>query len=200
MFDVGETLVDETNSWRAFAAHFGIEHTRVAAALERAVAERIDHRIALADAVGRPLVPGEFSYVPTLADCYPDAIPTLEALVAAGHAVGVVGNQPRSVEPFLTGLGVPLAVVGSSERWGVAKPHPAFFSRICDELRLDAEHVAYVGDRVDNDILPAAEFGMATVLVVRGPWGRSHANWPEASAADLAVGALSEIVGALAAT
>ena len=36
--------------------------------------------------------------------------------------------------PGCTSLDVPLALVASSERWGVAKPDPAFFARICAEL------------------------------------------------------------------
>ena len=31
--------------------------------------------------------------------------------------------------------------------------------------------VAYVGDRVDNDVVPAAASGMVAVHIRRGPWG-----------------------------
>ena len=36
----------------------------------------------------------------------------------------------------------------------------------------DPSDVAYVGDRVDNDVLPAAVAGMRSVWIRRGPWGR----------------------------
>jgi FMN phosphatase YigB (HAD superfamily) len=31
--------------------------------------------------------------------------------------------------------------------------------------------IAYVGDRLDNDIAPAAQAGLFTVWMRRGPWG-----------------------------
>ena len=32
------------------------------------------------------------------------------------------------------------------------------------------EEIAYVGDRTDNDVLPAADAGMRPILIRRGPW------------------------------
>jgi FMN phosphatase YigB (HAD superfamily) len=37
-----------------------------------------------------------------------------------------------------------------------------------------------VGDRLDNDVLPASAAGMRTALLRRGPWGFLHAERPEA--------------------
>jgi FMN phosphatase YigB (HAD superfamily) len=67
-------------------------------------------------------------------------------------------------------LGAPLDLVASSERWGVAKPARAFFHRIAAELRLLPAEIAYVGDRIDNDIEPAVEAGMVAIFMRRGPW------------------------------
>ena len=44
----------------------------------------------------------------------------------------------------------------------------------------DPQHICYVGDRLDNDVLPAAEAGMMPVLIRRGPWGYLHAQRPQA--------------------
>ncbi len=41
--------------------------------------------------------------------------------------------------------------------------------------------VAYVGDRVDNDVLPAAAAGLVAVHVRRGPWGLLQPSPPEAA-------------------
>jgi FMN phosphatase YigB (HAD superfamily) len=35
----------------------------------------------------------------------------------------------------------------------------------------ERHEIAYVGDRLDNDIAPAAHSGLVTVWVRRGPWG-----------------------------
>ena len=65
-------------------------------------------------------------------------------------------------------------LVGSSARWGVEKPAPEFFERLAAEAGADAGEIAYVGDRVDNDVEPALAAGMVAVHVRRGPWGHLH--------------------------
>ena len=57
------------------------------------------------------------------------------------------------------------------------------------------EEVAYVGDRVDNDVLPAAAAGLVAVHVRRGPWGRLQQTPPEAA---LGVDDLTSLPRALA--
>jgi FMN phosphatase YigB (HAD superfamily) len=79
----------------------------------------------------------------------------------------------------------------------VEKPSPAFFARLV-ELAGEPRHaIAYVGDRVDNDIVPAADAGMVTVFVRRGPWGEVHARRPEAARADIQVDGLTAAAEAL---
>ena len=40
----------------------------------------------------------------------------------------------------------------------------------------------YVGDRLDNDIMPAARLGLRTALISRGPWAMIWRDDPAASA------------------
>ena len=58
--------------------------------------------------------------------------------------------------------------------------------------------IAYVGDRLDNDVLPAVELGMIGIFVRRGPWGVIHATWPEVARANLRLESLEELPAALA--
>jgi HAD superfamily hydrolase (TIGR01509 family) len=101
-------------------------------------------------------------------DFYPDALPCLEALRSQGYLVGAVGNTPAETEALVREH---VDLVGSSGRWGVEKPAPEFFDRIVKESGFAAEEIAYVGDRVDNDIRPAIEAGMLAIHIRRGPWG-----------------------------
>jgi FMN phosphatase YigB (HAD superfamily) len=65
------------------------------------------------------------------------------------------------------------------------------------ETGLAAEKIAYVGDRLDNDVLPAKAAGMFAVLVRRGPWGHLHAQRPEAAHADARIDTLAELTAAI---
>ena len=55
-----------------------------------------------------------------------------------------------------------------------------------------ASDVAYVGDRPDNDVRPAAAAGMRAVWIRRGPWGIIEPEPPPEAA--LSVASLTELV------
>ena len=130
-------------------------------------------------------------------DLYPDVMPTLRRLRAANLLIGLAGNQPADAEAEIMALGLTVDFVASSGRWGVEKPDPAFFQRIVVEFGLAANQIAYVGDRLDNDVLPAVASGMIGAFVRRGPWGVIHAGWPEAARASLRLENLEELPEAL---
>lgn len=50
-----------------------------------------------------------------------------------------------------------------------------FFRRMADVAGLPPGEIAHVGDRVDNDVVPASEAAMVAGFVRRGPWGRLQA-------------------------
>ncbi len=205
VFDVGETLVDETRPWSWWADRLGVPrltfHTALGAIIGRDGHFRevfelfrpgFDFRAELAAAVAEGYEPV------TQADLYPDAVPCLRALHDAGYDVGVAANQPATTEAVLRALDVPLALVASSETWGVAKPERAFFDRIVTELGRPAQEIAYVGDRLDNDVGPAAAAGLQAVFVRRGPWGWIKAGRRRPRDAALSVDTLAELLDALA--
>jgi FMN phosphatase YigB (HAD superfamily) len=123
----------------------------------------------------------------------------MHVLHATGYRLGIVGNQPATTEAVLHGLNVPLAIAASSETWGVAKPDPVFFARVAAELALPPSAVAYVGDRLDNDVRPAAAAGLMAVFVRRGPWAVIQAGRSDPPEAALTVETLEELPAALAA-
>ena len=73
------------------------------------------------------------------------------------------------------------------------KPDARFFAEMCRAAGKDAERIAYVGDRLDNDVLPARRAGKFAVFLRRGPWAHIHANRPEVARADARVESLLEI-------
>ena len=54
-----------------------------------------------------------------------------------------------------------------------------------------------MGDRLDNDVLPAADAGMLPVLIRRGPWGYLHAERPDAARTTV-IDSLLDLPGLLA--
>jgi HAD superfamily hydrolase (TIGR01549 family) len=205
VFDVGETLVDESRLWKAWARWLGVSESDFFRTLEdvirrgehhRRVFERFRPGLELARAREERHAagdPDEFR----ASDLYPDAAPCLSALRARGLKLGIAGNQPESAEAMLREAGLPVDFVASSEKWGVEKPSPEFFARIVRELALPAADIAYVGDRLDNDVLPAADAGMCAVFLARGPWGKVHAERAEAARAAVRIVSLSELPEAL---
>jgi FMN phosphatase YigB (HAD superfamily) len=195
-FDVGETLVDERRYWRDVAELAGLPEHAVWAALGVTIARGEDHPALFGHlGVERPATIDEL-VVYRRDDLYPDALPCLEALRAAGYLVGLAGNQSAALEAWVRAEGLPVDVIGSSASWGVRKPDPAFFRRLVAESGCERPgEVAYVGDRVDNDVVPAAAAGLFAVWLRRGPWGLLQTSSDRAA---LVVDTLAELPAALA--
>ncbi|SLI42620.1 phosphoglycolate phosphatase [Mycobacteroides abscessus subsp. bolletii] len=190
VFDVGETLIDETRMWADLAFYTGLTPLTVCGVLGAAIAQGLDHS-EVWDLIG--VDAPEFRADVVMQDFYPDALGCIAAVRRAGFVVGVAGNQPAGVEDLLRKAGLEADFVASSAAWGVAKPDPGFFSRVIFEAKMPASNILYVGDRLDNDVLPAHAAGMRTGFIRRGPWGHIHALKPEAGLADLQIKTLSEL-------
>jgi FMN phosphatase YigB (HAD superfamily) len=206
-FDLGETLVSEARTWDAWADWLAVPRDELLAVM-RAVIERGEHHRRIFEIL-RPGVDAAAQEanraaagVPAheeLYDFYPDALASLATLRAAGLRVGVAGNQHASTEAWLRRHLEPDVLVASSGSWGVEKPSPAFFARLIELADEPPESIAYVGDRVDNDVIPAADAGLVTVFLRRGAWGEVHASWPGVDRADVRVDDLSTAASALVA-
>jgi HAD superfamily hydrolase (TIGR01549 family) len=132
-----------------------------------------------------------------LEDLYPDAIDCLQALAADGYRLGVAANQPPGTADLMAQLPVRWEVNGMSDTWGLHKPDPAFFARIAHELALPPRSIAYVGDRIDNDVRPAHAAGMLAIFLRRGPWAWINAPRGRPPEADLVVESLADLPEAL---
>lgn len=193
VFDVGETLVDETRAWSCLADAAGLTRLTLFAALGAVIDRGDDHRrVWDLLSVARP----DVDFPVEEQDFYPDALDCLRRLAGAGYTLGLAGNQPAETEAALAAMGLPVAFVASSAGWGVEKPSPAFFERVASAAGCPAAQVAYVGDRLDNDVLPARRAGMWTVFVRRGPWGFLHSRLPEVEQADARIDSLDQLLPA----
>jgi FMN phosphatase YigB (HAD superfamily) len=93
----------------------------------------------------------------------------------------------------LRALGITADVMAMSDELGVWKPMPEFFEKALALMGdPDPDDVAYVGDRVDNDVGPARTAGMRAVWLRRGPWGVIHKD--ASSQPAIVVDSLDELV------
>lgn len=203
VFDVGETLVDETREYGTWADWLGVSRHTFAAAFGATIASGRDYRetfqifspgfdltaqrTARAQA-GKPEWFGED-------DLYTDVRAALTELRAAGIWVGVAGNQTARAGELLRGLDLPTDFIGTSDDWGAQKPDPRFFEKVFEATPLEEpRQILYVGDRIDNDIRPAKQFGMRTAFIRRGPWAWIQQHSPELDQfADYRIDGLEEI-------
>jgi FMN phosphatase YigB (HAD superfamily) len=181
VFDVGETLVDEERWWRELSERAGLQPHVVWAALGVTI-ERGEEHDALWGHLGIARPEGWWQgQMYDYSDLYPDAVSCLHAVRELGFRIGIAGNQTEALEGWVRQADLPADVVVSSASLGVRKPDLAFFERVVELMGCTAHEVAYVGDRVDNDVLPAATAGLVAVHIRRGPWGRLQPTPAEAA-------------------
>lgn len=94
----------------------------------------------------------------------------LRDLHVRGLKLGLAANQPAHVIANLEGLGIGdlFSHREVSGHHGFRKPDVRLFMRACEDLGVEPEQCIMVGDRVDNDIVPAKLLGMRTILFRTG--------------------------------
>jgi HAD superfamily hydrolase (TIGR01662 family) len=202
VFDVGETLVDETREYGTWADWLGIPRHTFSSVFGAVIALGMDYRDAFqyfrldfnldveraerANA-GQPELFDD-------SDLYQDVRPCLAALRDMGIWIGVAGNQTLRAGEILRKLDLPADMIATSEEWGSAKPDIAFFRALVSAAPCEAGRIIYVGDRLDNDLKPAKAAGMRTAFIRRGPWGYIWERHPDMeTAADWRLASLAEL-------
>ena len=204
VFDVGETLLDDTPEWGRWADWIGIPRHTFSAVLGAVTAQGLDnaetfnyfrpgfdipHERQLREDAGL----GEWIQDQ---DLYPDVRPTLKSLQEKGFWIGIAGNQTARAGELLRGLHLPVDAVATSGEWGPKKPDPAFFARVRQWAPGRPDEILYVGDHRDSDVIAGNGAGLRTALVRRGPWGYLWANDPVVRrTADWVVDSLGELPG-----
>ncbi|MBR6412600.1 MAG: HAD family hydrolase [Alphaproteobacteria bacterium] len=102
---------------------------------------------------------------------FPDAVATLTELKHRGLKLGVIANQNTGMRERLKNWNLLkyFDVMAISSELGMEKPDPEMFKWALKQANCPAQNAAIVGDRLDNDIVPANQIGMYTIRVLRGP-------------------------------
>ncbi|MBI3199508.1 MAG: HAD family hydrolase [Rhodospirillales bacterium] len=220
LFDIGGPI-DMEFAWEsafdsAIAMACGLEGIRVDEAMIEAASERAveafaanayDHMIDTLcggdpQTIGR--VEGRVRAMMANLDVFqlrPEIDGLLRRLHGRGVPLGIVANQPAAARERLqrVGIGEFFAYHGLSALTGLRKPDPRAFAAAAEALGLAPSACIMVGDRIDNDIVPAKSVGMAAIRFKTGRYRRqiprSAAETPDADVTD--VRELDEAIAAL---
>ena len=168
-FDIGSTLVDESavyeNRIKEITQGNNIDRNEfVAKVIERAQTSP------------KPIVSAAEDYgvnVPAwrhdLEVLYPDSKEVLQRL-SQKYKIGIIANQDFGTEQRLTDFNVHqhIDLVIASAEEGVAKPDLRIFQIALARADCKPEEAVMIGDRIDNDIIPANKIGMTTVWIKQG--------------------------------
>lgn len=168
-FDIGSTLVDESIAYRnrieRTIANTDISYDE----FYRRMVEISEHDQNAYDSV---LEEYGLKKAPWNSDdefVYPEAEVCLQELSKRYH-IGIIANQNLGSEERLEKLGllkyIDLVIASAEE--GVAKPDLQIFQIALGRANCKPEEAVMVGDRLDNDIIPANKIGMTTVWIKQG--------------------------------
>ncbi|WP_405144039.1 HAD family hydrolase [Sphaerisporangium sp. NBC_01403] len=206
VFDVGETLLDDSREFGAWADWIGAPRHTFSAVLGAVTAEGRDNAETFQyfrpgfDLHRERSLREEAGLGEQIEeeDLYPDTRPALSTLRRAGLWIRIAGNQTARAAKLLRDLELPVDQIATSAEWGVAKPDPGFFARVIEMAPGEPHEIVYVGDHRDNDIIPAKAAGLRTAFIRRGPWGHLWAEDPTIlRTADWKVHSLTELAALL---
>jgi HAD superfamily hydrolase (TIGR01662 family) len=183
-FDIGETLVDEskpirdvmeqfTRAAKQLGYDFRLEevessilhfHSRFCAHPMRDVIEKL-----IPSTADRSEIRLNMKYKKALEQPFPEADDVLKQLSGL-YQLGIIANQNAGTRARLEHYGLLkyFSVVCSSEEEGLTKPDPRFFELALKRAKCEAQHTVMVGDRLDNDIMPAKRLGMQAIWIRQG--------------------------------
>ncbi|HEM3623965.1 TPA: HAD-IA family hydrolase [Streptococcus suis] len=100
---------------------------------------------------------------------YPETIDALEKL-SQNYRLGIIANQSSSVRELLKEWRTEsyFQLIILSEEVGLSKPDSTIFKLALQKANTTANRIVYVGDRYDNDIVPAKSLGMRAVRILTG--------------------------------
>lgn len=105
-----------------------------------------------------------------------------------GVRLGLAANQPARVLAELDAFGIGECFTHRevSGHHGYRKPDVRLFLRVCEGLGVAPEECVMVGDRIDNDMVPAKLLGMQTVLFRTGRHiNQQPRSWEEVADAEV---------------
>lgn len=168
-FDVGSTLVNEEkvyqHRFRNIASFSGEPYDKIYDMAINLYKENKKGDLELTKEYGMPKQKWYFEEE----ELYPDTVKCLEKL-SKRYKIGVIANQELGTADRLEQFGILkyIDLVVASAEEGVAKPNKRIFEIALDRSGCRPENAVMIGDRIDNDIVPAKALGMKTIWIRQG--------------------------------
>ena len=172
-FDIGSTLVDETkvyeDRFKYIAENSGLSYEEVCESVFELFKQNKKGDKELMKHLGL-VVPEWKSEDEVL---YLDTKLVLQKLSCKSggkYEIGIIANQNPGSKERLESFGILeyIDLVVASAEEGCAKPDRTIFEIALSRAGVRAADAVMIGDRIDNDIIPANEIGMKTVWVKQG--------------------------------
>ena len=168
-FDIGSTLADESKVYeRRFKKIAELADVSEEYVLKKAVEycknnQKGDLAVIKLLGVEKPVWEHQYEIL------YKDTEMCLKDL-SQKYKIGVIANQEFGTEKRLIDFGIRkyIDVIVASAEEGVAKPDKRIFEIALKKAGCKAEKAVMIGDRIDNDIVPAKEMGMKTIWIKQG--------------------------------
>jgi len=199
-FDVGYTLINEDNVWqKRFEEQAQSDEARALGLTPEAIRREVEQSTISRKPQYRSFLqkyglsfPAPYRH--ELERPYPETVSVLKFL-SSRYRLGVIANQSDGLRERLDAWGLLpyFSTFISSWDWQITKPDIRLFQAALDESGCTAHEAVMVGDRLDNDVLPAKSLGMHTVWIRQG-FGRLQTPESEAEAPDHEIDSLSELL------
>ena len=100
---------------------------------------------------------------------YPDAAQCLKIL-SQKYKIGIIANQELGTKERLQQQGILqyIDLVIASAEEGIAKPDEKIFKIALERAACKSDNAIMIGDRIDNDIIPAKKLGFQTIWIKQG--------------------------------
>lgn len=168
-FDVGSTIMNEQLAYEhrmrdmANSANISFEKVYEMAMAYYKLNKKGDLEVARELGVALPKWYKEDEFL------YDDAIQCFEIL-SKKYKIGIIANQSLGTEERLGNQGILkyINLIVASAEEGVAKPDRRLFEIALERSNCEPVNSIMIGDRIDNDIIPAKRMGMNTIWIKQG--------------------------------
>ncbi len=192
-FDIGSTIIDESlaysHRYRDIAHISNVSYSYVSEKAEALYrnGKKGDKEVARLLNVPVP------SWHPEDERLYPDAAECLKKLHKK-YKIGIIANQIAGTKERLRNHNILqfFDIIIASAEEGCAKPEMRIFEIALERSNCPPQNAIMIGDRIDNDIIPAKRLGMKTIWIKQG-YGKYWIFSNECELPDLTVHSLSEL-------